>query len=40
MITVPGELMNELAEILANLDGEDFVIPDAVAESYADVDIP
>ncbi|WP_185752422.1 hypothetical protein [Butyrivibrio sp. AE2032] len=30
----------ELAEILADLDGEDFVIPDAVAESYADVDIP
>lgn len=30
----------ELAEILADLAGEDFVIPDAVAESYADVDIP
>ena len=30
----------ETAEILADLDGEDFVIPDAVAESYADVDIP
>ena len=30
----------ELAEILAVLDGEDFVIPDAVAGSFADVDIP
>ena len=30
----------ELAEILAELEGEDFVVPDAVAESYADVDIP
>lgn len=30
----------ELAEILAELEDEDFVVPDAVAESYADVDIP
>ena len=30
----------ELAEILAELEGEDFVVPDAVAESYADINIP